>query len=79
MLDANAADALARLILAWASPLLNRIVKALLRPAAPTTLIGSVTDLTRSKGDLIAENVLLRHQLALLKRQSKRPLYWLQS
>lgn len=29
--------------------------------------------MSRSKADLIAENALLRHQLALLKRQSKRP------
>jgi hypothetical protein len=70
---ANAADALVRPIFAWAGLLLNWIVKALLRPAAPMTLIGSVTDLTRSKSDLIAENALLRHQLVLLKRQSKRP------
>ena len=32
-----------------------------------------MVDLSRSKADLIAENVLLRHQLALLKCQTKRP------
>ena len=32
-----------------------------------------MVDLSRSKADLIAENALLRHQLALLKRQAKRP------
>lgn len=30
-------------------------------------------NLSCSKADLIAENTLLRHQLALLKRQAKRP------
>jgi hypothetical protein len=72
MLDTNAANVMVRLILAWITPLFNRIVSQLLRPAAPTTLIGAFTELTRSKADLIAENALLRHQLALLKRQSKR-------
>lgn len=47
----------------------------LLRPVASTLLIGAVTDLTRSKADLIAENALLRHRLTLLKRQSKRPFH----
>jgi hypothetical protein len=73
MLDANAATTLVRLILTWSNHLFNRIVKGLLRPAAPTIVIGAVTDLARSKADLIAENALLRHQLALLKRQSQRP------
>jgi len=35
-------------------------------------LTGSVVDVSRSKADLMAENVLLRHQMALMKRQSKR-------
>ena len=73
MLDANTADILVRLILVWATYLFNRILKQLLRPAASTLLIEAVTDLTRSKPDLIAENALLRHQLALLKRQSGLP------
>ena len=73
MPDANAADTLVRLILAWATHLCNRIEKQLLRPAASTLLIGAATDLTRSKADLIAENALLRHQLALLKQLSTRP------
>jgi hypothetical protein len=38
---------------------------------APTP--GAVTDLTRSRAELIAENALLRHQLAILHRQVKRP------
>ena len=62
-----------RFVIAWVSELLNRIVKGLLRPASTSILIASVDDQTRSKADLIAENALLRHQLKLLKRQSKRP------
>ena len=61
------------LVIGWISQRLNRIVKVLLRPASTSILIGSVVDLSRSKADLIAENVLLRYQLALLKRQLKRP------
>jgi len=69
----DAVVSLSRFVIAWISGLLNRIVKGLLRPASTSILIGSVVDLSRSKTDLIAENALLRHQLALLKRQSKRP------
>jgi putative transposase len=32
-----------------------------------------LTDLTRSKSELVAENALLRQQLVLLRRQVKRP------
>ncbi len=53
--------------------LVHRIVRALLRPASASILVTAVLDLSRSKADLIAENALLRHQLALLKRQSGRP------
>ena len=35
-------------------------------------LTGSVVDVSRNKADLMAENVLLRHQMVLMKRQSKR-------
>src|SRR5262245_1589793 len=47
MLDANAADVIVRQIISWITPLFNRIVRQMLRPAAPTTLIGALTDLTR--------------------------------
>jgi transposase InsO family protein len=73
MPNENVADSLAHFVIAWISGLLNVIVKGLLRPASTSVLIGSVADLSRSKADLIAENALLRHQLALLKRQSKQP------
>ncbi len=73
MPDAIAADALVRLIVVWTSHLLNLVIRQLLRPASSSMLIGSVVDQYGSKADLIAKNALLRHQLALLKRQSKRP------
>jgi hypothetical protein len=43
------------------------------KPATHSFLIGSLTDLGRSKSQLIAENALLRHQLIILRRQVKRP------
>jgi len=73
MPNLDAVVSLTRIVIAWMSELLNRVVKGLLRPSPTSTLIGSVVDLSRSKADLIAENALLRHQLALLKRQTKRP------
>ena len=74
MPNVNAADFLVRCVIAWLSELLNKLVKGLLRPSSSSILIGSLVDLSRSKADLISENALLRHQLALLKRQSKRPM-----
>ncbi|HWE61208.1 MAG TPA: integrase core domain-containing protein [Chloroflexota bacterium] len=44
------------------------------RPAAATHLTGTVADLLRSKPDLLIENALLRHQLAVLRRSVKRPM-----
>jgi len=73
MPNAIVADPVARFVITWIIGLLNRIVKRLLRPSSASILIDSVVDLSRSKVDLIAENALLRHQLMLLKRQSKRP------
>jgi hypothetical protein len=31
--------------------------------------------MTRGKSELLAENALLRHQLIILRRQIKRPIY----
>jgi len=39
----------------------------------PATTIGILSDLTRSRADLVVENALLRQQLMILKRQVKRP------
>jgi putative transposase len=47
-------------------------VKAWLKPATQTVVLGTVTDLSRSKADLILENALLRQQPTVLKRQVKR-------
>ena len=43
------------------------------KPAAPTLIAGAIADLARSKGELVAENALLRQQLVVLKRSVKRP------
>ena len=36
---------------------------------------GVLSDLTRSRADLIVENALLRQQLIVLHRQVKRPVF----
>ena len=36
-------------------------------------LLGTLTDLSRSKSELVAENAFLRQQLIILRRQGKRP------
>jgi hypothetical protein len=52
-------------------------LRAWTKPGTQTPLVGAVTDLARSKGDLILENALLRQQLIVLQRQVKRPkLTW---
>ena len=38
-------------------------------------VVGALVDLTRGKAELLAENALLRHQLLILHRQVKRPVY----
>jgi putative transposase len=43
------------------------------KPATATLVTGVLSDTTRSRADLIAENALLRQQLIVLKRQVKRP------
>jgi putative transposase len=46
-----------------------------IKPPPTSLLLGTLTDLTRGKAELLAENALLRHQLIILRRQIKRPLY----
>lgn len=54
-----------------------------IKPATPTLISGLLSDLPRSRSDLLVENALLRQQLIVLKRQVKRPQltdpdrYWL--
>jgi putative transposase len=43
------------------------------RPRSRSFLTGTLTDLTRSRSELLAENALLRQQLIILRRQVKRP------
>ena len=56
---------------------LGRQAKLLLeqwiKPATATLVTGALSDLTRSRADLIAETVMLLQQLIVLKRQVKRP------
>jgi putative transposase len=42
-------------------------------PDTTSLLLGTLTDLSRSKAQLVAENALLRQQLIILRRQVKRP------
>jgi putative transposase len=44
-------------------------------PPTTSVFLGTFTDLTRGKSELIAENALLRQQLIILRRQIKRPRY----
>lgn len=52
---------------------LERLYRRLLRPPPGALGHGLITDLTYTKAELIAENALLRHQLAILHRQVERP------
>jgi putative transposase len=47
------------------------------KPITNTPVVGAVTDVMRSRRELIIENALLRQQLLVLQRQGKRPnLRW---
>jgi putative transposase len=46
-----------------------------IKPLSTSLLLGTFVDMTRRKSELLAENVLLRHQLVILRRQIKRPVY----
>jgi transposase InsO family protein len=48
-------------------------VKRWIKPATSVLIIGVLSDLTRSRTDLVVENALLRQQLIVLNRQIKRP------
>jgi putative transposase len=45
------------------------------KPLTTSLPLQTLTDLSRSKSELIAENALLRQQLIILKRQVKRPTF----
>ncbi len=44
-----------------------------LRPVPLAIIAGAAADTTRSRSELLLENALLRHQLLILGRTSKRP------
>jgi putative transposase len=46
-----------------------------IKPQTTSPLLGTFADMTRGKSELLAENALLRHQLVILRRQIKRPIY----
>jgi hypothetical protein len=52
---------------------LKQLIKQHTRPLTTELVIGALSDTTRSRVDLIAENALLRQQLIVLGRQIKRP------
>ena len=43
------------------------------KPVTTTLVAGALSDVSRSRADLFAENMMLRQQLIVLKRQVKRP------
>jgi hypothetical protein len=46
-----------------------------IKPRTTSFLLGTFADMTRGKAELLAENALLRHQLVILRRHIKRPVY----
>ena len=52
---------------------LQERIKHWIKPATSVLLVGILSDLTRSRTDLVIENALLRQQLIVLNRQIKRP------
>jgi putative transposase len=52
---------------------LQRRFVAWTTPNTTSLVLGTLTDLTRSRSELVAENALLRQQLIILRRQVKRP------
>src|SRR5258708_31034382 len=55
--------------------LLEQTVKTWTKPNTATVVISALADMTRTKGELIAENALLRQQLTVLQRYVKRPKF----
>jgi putative transposase len=48
-------------------------IKGWLKPTIRTLALGAISDICRSRADLLIENALLRQQLIVLNRQVKRP------
>jgi hypothetical protein len=51
----------------------KQVAKQWTKPLTVGLAAGSISDVTRSRAALIAENALLRQQLIILRRQIKRP------
>ena len=61
-------------LVAVASRLVTRVMSVLRNACRPSSVAGGViADLTRSRGELIAENAFLRQQLIVASRGAKRP------
>jgi hypothetical protein len=58
--------------------LLQQRFRAWIKPPSTSLLLGTVTDLARSKSELVAENALLRQQLIILRRQVKQAQFIIQ-
>ena len=56
-------------LLGW----LQERIKHWTKPAHSVLIIGILSNLTRSRTDLVVENALLRQQLIVLNQQIKRP------
>ena len=56
-------------LLVW----LQERIKLWTKPVTSSLAVGILSDLTRSRADLVVENALLRQQLIVLNRQVKRP------
>jgi hypothetical protein len=54
--------------------IIKRTIRNRVKPENYALAANVVTDLTRSKSELILENAFLRQQLIILQRQVKRPL-----
>ncbi len=59
--------------IAWLSQSLMSRLRKWTKPIAATLVVGVITDVTRSRRELLLENALLRQQLIVLNRQVKRP------
>ena len=53
--------------------LIRQTLKIWTKPAAALLVASALSDINRSRTDLIVENVMLRQQLIVLNRQVKRP------
>lgn len=52
---------------------LKQSIKQWTKPVTVALVIGMLSDMTRSRADLVIENAMLRQQLIVLNRQVKQP------